>query len=194
MNIYQPSFGLVFGYLENIDKQSDVAKANNLEKKLSISLDTYNPEIGVMYFDSNMFCKLIQQLISFFEYDSLKIEYDDGTIRIENNFDETIEKILKYSENKIDEDDDNIMDKIFFYKNEILALYIEYSNAFIATGGPFPYHDTHNFDLYANNFNEIEIRKRLMRCSVENNFDLRSIYIGNHKPNETLIHKLGKIF
>lgn len=81
MDKTERSISLVFGYLPNIDFPNKVAVKNNLDKRLSVSLDTYRSSSVDAYFDAELLIKILPLAIPKLKYTEVMMHFEDGTNR-----------------------------------------------------------------------------------------------------------------
>ena len=189
---YQPSFGLVYGYLKGIDRMSSVANELGLINRFSLSLDSYNPEINSMYFDPNMFCILLKCILDNVEIDKIEIIYENDFKNTHLNLETLCKEIISMTTYNANGDDILHIDQIYIYHKDRVHIYIEWEFGYIANGGPMPYHDTFNYAFYIKQQLDRKTKDAIMKCSLENNLDLRSIYIGENTTKQ-IVGRNGKI-
>ena len=185
---YQPSIALVFGYLLNIDRKPKTALINKLNKRFSIAFDSYNPEIGEMYFDIRMFDKIFTKVLLQIEFDLIEITYGKNEKYVFRTFKDAL-KLIK----EIEKPKNDSCDSILIYQNQKLVCYIE-TEYYSSIGGPYPYHDTYNFAFFINKINQDEIYEVIKKTCQLNEYLIRAIEIGLAEPKLTLRNRLKAFF
>ncbi len=185
---YQPSIALVFGYLLNIDRKPKTALINKLNKRFSIAFDTYNPEIGEMYFDINMFENIFTNVFLQIEFNLIEIKYGKNEKFEFGTFEDAL-KLIK----EIEKSENDSCDSILIYQNKKIVCYIE-TEYYSSIGGPHPYHDTYNFAFFMYQIKQDEILEVIKQTCQQNEYLIRTIEIGLAEPKRTLGNRLKAFF
>jgi hypothetical protein len=172
----------------NIDRKPKTALINKLNKRFSIAFDTYNPEIGEMYFDISMFENIFTSVISQIEFDLIEITYGENEKFVYRTFADAI-ILIKEKEKPENDSCDNIL----IYQNQKLVCYIE-TEYYSSIGGPNPYHDTYNFAFFMNQIKQDEIHEVIKQTCQMNEYLIRAIEIGLAEPKQTLRNRLKAFF
>lgn len=183
---YQPTFSLVFGYLPNIERKRS-HEFKNLKRKFSLILETYNPEVGDMYFDFKMFNCLLNLISRNFSFD--KINFIQDKINefvfhdLNSFFEELRNKFYLEIENEVP------FSQIIFAEKESPTL-IVIPEFYSSIGGPYPYHDSITFTFFYNTMNTDEFLEELKKTAQSNNYDIRAILNGFENPRMSIFQRI----
>jgi hypothetical protein len=128
-----------------------IAYDNGLRVRFAVILSSYRPDKDGMFFDADLFVLLTCAMLKVIPYDSLSIETGEF-LRLSSLPD----LVGHYADQ--DENDREPPDRIkISYSGRLVA--VEETEAWMAVGGPAPYHDSYTFSFYTAEDRSTEFRR-----------------------------------
>jgi hypothetical protein len=140
---------LVAGYHTDSYPPAD-AYESGLRHRFAVVLDTYRRDKVDMYFDTDLFLRLVPTLCQFIGYDQVDICMIDGS-----HFPSFDALARHYA--ACEEDDQHPPDRIELGRKGCLGI-VE-AEFWTAVGGPSPYHDSYTLSFYTHHDRSAELRR-----------------------------------
>lgn len=144
---------IVTGYLKNIDYPNATASELGLPNRFAVVLDTYRESKGYMYFDTELFFSLLQNILEEIPYDSMTIRLDTDGKRVVGS----IRAFQDHLDNLPEEDREPFCRMTLLTNNTPVSL-ID-TEFWTMGGGPQPYHDSYTFSFYRKNADTSGLRR-----------------------------------
>lgn len=151
---------IVKGYHANTPV-SEKAKNEGLGFRFALVFDSYNPDVGYMYFQDAFFMSCLVEIANMIPHDTI-------TINIDNKVYQSLEELSQHLLTTIEEDRQP-PESILFIKNEQLIC-LEETEFWVLCGGDAPYSDSYTASFYTNEDMAKEFEKALEKASsIEGN-------------------------
>jgi hypothetical protein len=153
-----------------------IAYDNGLRARFAVVLSSYHPEKDGMFFDADLFVLLAYAMLKVIPHDSLSIETGDSS-----RLPSLPDLVQQYADQ--DETDREPPDRIKVSCSGRLVA-VEETEAWMAVGGPTPYHDSYTFSFYTAEDRSTEFRRVCETVARESGTTLTAFYQGqrNKEP------------
>ena len=167
------SISIVKGY-HDCTKIPDVTLSGNLRFRLAIILDTYRRDKKDMFFDAELFCEFIFRVCDLMLPEQVKVFLASGEVL----------NSLKTMKDRIffENEEDRMPPKEVHLMKKGRVFCCVYTEFWIYSGGPTPYHDSYTFSIYT----ETDFSRHLIEIcdNVCNNLNatIVSVYEASNTP------------